>query len=259
MRNKEKLSLSGKEWLKLSISVWNDIEKSTEERALRHPAMFPEELVSRLIRMFSASSSDIILDPFCGSGSTLLAAKRLGRRSIGLDLAQEYVELATSRLSRVEGPESLVFCADASSVLDALAERQVQLTITSPPYWNVLSRKRSADHRQIKDYNSESRPAASQGYSEYLEFLTGVFSQVYQATKPQGHVVINVMDLRKGSDFYPVHLDVCLLMRQIGFTLDDMIIWDRRKDYNSLRPLGYPYVFRINKVHEYLLIFQKRV
>ena len=45
--------------------------------------------------------------------------------------------------------------------------------------------------------------------------------------------------------------------QDVGFLFDDIIIWDRRRDYNNLRPLGYPSVFRINKVHEYILIFQK--
>jgi hypothetical protein len=37
----------------------------------------------------------------------------------------------------------------------------------------------------------------------------------------------------------------------------DIIIWDRRQDYNNFRPLGYPAVFRVNKAHEFILIFQK--
>jgi hypothetical protein len=46
-------------------------------------------------------------------------------------------------------------------------------------------------------------------------------------------------------------------MQELGFIYDDLILWDRRQEYNNLRPLGYPYKFRINKVHEFLLIFQK--
>lgn len=65
------------------------------------------------------------------------------------------------------------------------------------------------------------------------------------------------MDLRKKSNFFPLHMDLALLMQDIGFTLDDIIIWDRRTEYNSLRPLGHPSVFRINRVHEYIMVFQK--
>jgi DNA modification methylase len=66
------------------------------------------------------------------------------------------------------------------------------------------------------------------------------------------------MDLRKGSVFYPFHWDLTKKMQDIGFTLNDIIIWDRQKEYNNMRPLGYPYSFIVNKVHEYVLIFKKR-
>ena len=46
-------------------------------------------------------------------------------------------------------------------------------------------------------------------------------------------------------------------MSRRGFLYDDLIIWDRHADYSSLRPLGYPSVFRINKVHEFVLIFRR--
>lgn len=44
-------------------------------------------------------------------------------------------------------------------------------------------------------------------------------------------------------------------MQEIGYTYNDLIIWDRQADYNNMRPLGYPYKFIINEVHEYLMIF----
>ena len=67
------------------------------------------------------------------------------------------------------------------------------------------------------------------------------------------------MDIRKQEKFYPYHADLTarLCRDDVGFLLDDIVIWDRRQEYNNLRPLGYPTTFRINKVHEYILIFQK--
>jgi DNA modification methylase len=63
------------------------------------------------------------------------------------------------------------------------------------------------------------------------------------------------MDIRKKNAFYPLHSDLTTAMQNIGYTYDDLIIWDRQSDYNNMRPLGYPSKFRINKVHEFLLIF----
>jgi hypothetical protein len=46
-------------------------------------------------------------------------------------------------------------------------------------------------------------------------------------------------------------------MTEIGFIFDDLIIWNRQSEYNNLRPLGYPAVFRVNKVHEFVVLLQK--
>ena len=48
------------------------------------------------------------------------------------------------------------------------------------------------------------------------------------------------------------------MMSEIGFELEDIMIWDRQHEYNNMKTLGYPYVFRVNKVHEFMLIFWKR-
>ena len=101
MDNRRANDLSGKEWARYSISVWNDITKTAEERRLKHPAMFPEMLVRRLISCFTRSDELRILDPFMGSGTTLVAARNMGRHGIGFELNPEYVELAGRRLPRL--------------------------------------------------------------------------------------------------------------------------------------------------------------
>jgi hypothetical protein len=66
------------------------------------------------------------------------------------------------------------------------------------------------------------------------------------------------MDLRKKDKFFPLHIDISKMMSEIGFELEDIMIWDRQHEYNNMKTLGYPYVFRVNKVHEFMLIFWKR-
>lgn len=63
-----------------------------------HPAPFTEELPRRLIKLYSYRE-DLVCDPFVGSGTTSLAATRLGRRSIGIDLERRWLELAAERVS----------------------------------------------------------------------------------------------------------------------------------------------------------------
>lgn len=57
-----------------------------------HPAVFPEKLVDFFILSFS-DIGNVVLDPFCGSGTTLLSVKKLGRQYIGIDKFQDYVNL----------------------------------------------------------------------------------------------------------------------------------------------------------------------
>ncbi len=84
-----------------------------------------------------------------------------------------------------------------------------------------------------------------------------MFTGVLQVLKPGKYCIVNVMDIRKKDRFYPLHADLARRMEEVGFIFDDLIIWDRRQEYNNLRTLGYPAVFRLNRIHEFLLIFKK--
>jgi site-specific DNA-methyltransferase (adenine-specific) len=64
-----------------------------------HPAPFPLDLAYRLVRMFSFAG-DTVLDPFCGTGTTMLAAMKSGRNSIGIEVDQEYYRMAAKRLKQ---------------------------------------------------------------------------------------------------------------------------------------------------------------
>ncbi|HEY3102803.1 MAG TPA: site-specific DNA-methyltransferase [Pyrinomonadaceae bacterium] len=74
--------------------IWNMPGESTRE----HPAPFPEKLAHRLVRMFSFTG-DTVLDPFMGTGTTLVASLKAGRNSIGVELQREYLDIARRRLN----------------------------------------------------------------------------------------------------------------------------------------------------------------
>jgi modification methylase len=82
------------EYVRLFSSIWTDIRGAS---LAKHPAPFPLELASRLIRMFSFVG-DTVLDPFAGAGTTTLAALELGRSSIGYEIEPKYIEMIRSRL-----------------------------------------------------------------------------------------------------------------------------------------------------------------
>lgn len=86
--------LSRQEFSTYFQQIWDIKGASTR----RHPAPFPEELASRLIRMFSFVG-DIVLDPFVGTGTTCLAALKAGRSSVGIELDEQYIQICRERIA----------------------------------------------------------------------------------------------------------------------------------------------------------------
>jgi len=251
-------NLDGRAWTRNSISVWSDIRKTPEELRLKHPAMFPAALAARLIECFAAPGDRVVLDPFAGLGSTLVAAAQAGIQGIGIELNLEYADIARGRLLEAGGSLALLHVADARDLSRYVAPESVDLVITSPPYWDILTRRRTADGKALRNYGRASADIGRIAeYDDFLAALEQVFAQVLVALRPGGYCIVVVMDLRKHGRLYPFHSDLARRLQSVGFLYDDLIIWDRRQEYNNLRPLGYPYVFRVNKVHEFALIFRK--
>ncbi len=266
MENKNKSRanrLSGKEWLSNSFSIWRELDKNEEERKLGHPAIFTIKLISKLIDVFTNKDNAVVLDCFAGSGSTLLAGLLKNMKVIGTDINPEYKRIFLDRLPKYDFFDTnkdnyKYFIENARNLSKIIKPNSVDLCITSPPYWDILNRKRTADNKKNVNYSeSEEDIGNISDYNKFLHELGIIIGEVHKTLKEKSYFILNVMDLRKKSIFYPLHIDAIKLAKEVGFSLEDIIIWDRQNEYNNMRPLGYPYKFIINKVHEYLLILRK--
>lgn len=253
--------LDGRTWTRHSISIWSDVRKTPEEMALRHPALFPAALAGRLIDCFTTAEQPRILDPFAGVGSTLLAAAERGKQGVGIELSEEFAGVARERFARLLPPDAPVpelHVGDSRDLLTWVPAESVDLAVTSPPYWDILLRRRTADYKAIRHYGEEAADLGRiDDYQAFLTSLDAVFAAVLAALRPRAYCCVVVMDLRKKAEFYPLHSDLAARLQALGYRYDDLIIWDRRHEYNLMRPLGYPAVFRVNRAHEYVLIMQK--
>src|SRR5262249_3546486 len=155
-----------------------------------------------------------------------------GKTGYGFELYENFANLTRSRLCGYAG--SILFNVSCSKLCDHVEEDSVDLCITSPPYWNVLNQKRSADLKDTRTYgNLPGDFGNTTDYREFLASLELLFSDIYQVLKPGAYCCVVVMDLRKKSEFFPFHSDVADRLQEASFKYDDLIIWDRRADYNN--------------------------
>ena len=96
-RNRKENSIEREEFLEWTKSIWTF--PAVSAKSIGHPAPFPHELPHRLIQLYTFKE-DVILDPFCGSGTTCLAALKSGRNYVGYDIDPQYVELANQRINQ---------------------------------------------------------------------------------------------------------------------------------------------------------------
>ena len=99
-------------------SIW----RFPPERANSHPAPFPIALPTRVIYSILDDNKGLVIDPYCGSGTTLVAAKLLGHNFIGIDISLEYVDYAKKRLHNCE--------SERRTLLEELEKHKVSKTFS---------------------------------------------------------------------------------------------------------------------------------
>ena len=98
-RKSDESRFTKEQWVTWAQDMW----EINPETSIDHPAPFPEELVNRVVTLWSFVS-DLVFDPFMGSGTTAVAAKKLGRHYFGCDINPEYVRLANERVANTAAP-----------------------------------------------------------------------------------------------------------------------------------------------------------
>lgn len=262
--------LTPKEWLKAQLGVW---QFSYEGRDIRdkdlHPATFPIALASRCIQLFT-HKGELVLDPFVGSGTTLVAARDTGRNAVGFDLHPKYIALSRQRLSQqvlFEDCQQLAICDDARNIPDYLREESVALILTSPPYANLLNRPRknksrrgqeryNGQYQRIEQYSQDPRDLGILPLEAYTAEMARIFARLLPLLRPKAHCVVNVPDMWWENERVTIHIALVDALRSVGYELRNIIIWDRTNIVNRVGIFGWPNNYiTMGTTFEYLLDF----
>ena len=265
--------MTAKDWLKSQLGVW---KFSYEGRDVRdknlHPATFPIALSKKVIELFT-HKGELVLDPFVGSGTTLVAASDLNRNAVGFDLQKHYLELCARRLSQNRNMFNLASQVaiqdDARYISEYLEKDSISLILTSPPYANLLNRKRKNKSRRnrnndqlgkVEQYSQDQRDLGTLELSSYTEAMGDIFERLLPLLKPKGHCVINVPDMWWENERITIHISLAEELRKRGYELRNIIIWDRTNVVNQIGIFGWPSNYiTMGVTFEYLLDFWRPV
>jgi len=133
----------------LVSDVWSDIHRIKHNKYRdEHPCQLPIHLLERIILM-STDENDIVLDPFVGTGTTVIAAKRLGRRFIGIDIDEKYVAITKDKLLR-ESSNSKINNTWVSFYLDEIVTIRDIDWVKLAPYFLAPENIEDIDFTKIK-------------------------------------------------------------------------------------------------------------
>lgn len=270
-------------WAQLSRSWFiGDAGGEKEWRSLKeqHPATYPKVVPARLIETYS-KRGETILDPMCGSGTTLIAAAQLSRYSIGIDLYQKNIDLSRDCLNRYfHHNQQSLFDDDETKALwkphliqaDAIAAVKkfippgsIDYTLFSPPYSNALHTKGSGvltRHKERKErglattYGDDGRDLGNaKDDLTFFGLMLQLADAIYAATKP-GRYMSLVMQNYVGLEFRPMAWELALAIAdRTDWVMKPEQIWVQQQ--KQLRIHGWPKTFLTSNHHHYVLNFQK--
>ena len=262
--------LTAKDWLKSQLGVW---QFTYEKRDIRdkklHPATFPISLAKKVIELFT-HEGELVIDPFVGSGTSLVAAQDLNRNAVGFDLKPNYLKLCKSRLSVnniFNKTEQLPIQDDARNINKYFDNDTCSLIWTSPPYGNLLNRKRKNKSRRnrnneqlnkVEQYSQDERDLGTYEIEKYTKAMGDIYENLLPLLKDKGHCVINIPDMWWENKRITFHVSLIEELRKRGYELRNTIIWDRTNIVNQIGIFGWPSNYiTMGTTFEYLLDFWK--
>ena len=260
--------LPSKEWLK-QTRTWYMLKPKGRGNKIMHPASFPEELAENYIQFFTKRNA-LVCDPFLGSGTTTLVARRTQRNAVGIELNKKYFKLSKQRLNEEDenNTKQIIINGDSRNIKKFFSQKRIpkiDFCITSPPYWNQLKNrglsqtKDRLTHREElnldTDYGYDVRDLGTiNKYESFLDVQDEIFDEVYGLMKNQGYLLVVTNNIYKNGRMWPLAFDTMSRLSQKWIPKDEQI-WCQ--DSRKLHPFGMFTSYVGNRSHHYCLIFRK--
>jgi len=251
MRENRLNDLDSKGWLKFTKSWFVHNPRPRSKKETLHPAKFPESLIEEFICFFTKKNQSV-LDPFLGTGSTLVACDNTDRTGIGIELTEKYASIAKKRTKQN------VIVGDSNNIIK-LVKKEMDFVITSPPYGPMLKKKGLAQKKRedkkldTKYSDDENDLGNIENYDDFVKNVVGVLKKVKKRLKEKGYLVVIVQNYRDGSSYKTLAWDIAIQLKN-DYTLAGERMWCQ--DNKTLYPYGYLYSFVPNVHHHYCLIFR---
>jgi DNA modification methylase len=210
----------------------------------------PRNLLQRYTR-----KGDLVLDQMCGSGTTLVECKLLGRNAIGVDVNRDAIMVSLDRLNFAFKPIDSDYPSDLSiktyvgdaRKLDAIADETIDLIATHPPYAYIIPYAQ----------RTEGDLSALRKLEDFLEAMRRVADESFRVLKKGKHCAILIGDTRKHKHYVPISFRVFQQFLDAGFILREDIIklqWKTKTTRERWRSSKLDF-YRI--AHEHLFVFKK--
>lgn len=259
--------LTGKEWIKFTKTWFIHNPPPRGKTKILHPACFPETLIEEFIKFFT-KRNQWVLDPFLGTGSTLVAAQKSMRNGIGIEIYPQYAEIARRRLTQKkllehEQIREIMIVGDSREIIKIFQENdfpKVDFCITSPPYWNQLKRnyirqKERGEKGLDTHYGDEPEDIGNlDDYKEFIREQKKIFDGVYEVLKDFGYLVVITNNVFFEGRLYPLAFDTLISLSDKWVPKDEKIWLQNDK---RLLPLGIYNAWVGNRSHQYCLVFRK--
>jgi 16S rRNA G966 N2-methylase RsmD len=219
---------------------------------------FIPQIPNQFLRRYT-KQGEWILDPFLGSGTTLIECKRLGRNGIGIELLPEVVDIANKNISNEENKFNVrieVINADSSELnfkqeLEKRNIKSVQFLIMHPPYWDII--KFSKNNKDLSNAKS---------VEEFLNLFGKIVDNTYDILDKDRYFAVVIGDKYSKGEWIPLGFYVMNEVLKRGYILKSIIIKNfeetkgkmNQKELWRYRALvGGFYIFK----HEYIFLFKK--